>query len=1013
MTPERWQEVKRVLAGALERVPEERRAYLDQTCAEPSLRREVESLIAAHGQGDSGLSTRAIEINETLKSGVKLGSYTILDRIGAGGMGEVYRAHDSKLGRKVAIKVLPAALVSDLSQLSRFQREARLLASLNHPSICTIYDVGEYEGQHFIAMEFLDGQTLRDRLCGVPLPLHQILDLGFQVADALDLAHSHGIIHRDIKPANIFITHRGQAKILDFGLAKQLSAAPASGYSTTYSGTTAKTHDATDLSLTASGVALGTVAYMSPEQALGQDVDARTDLFSFGAVLYEMATGRQAFSGSSFAAVLEVILHQAPAPPLQLNPSLPADFELILNTALEKDRALRYKSASEIRVDLKRLQRDTDSGRSPADARTLLAARDLGQAPGRRYKMVTAAMVLASLLVIALAVGGYFYFHRERVLTDKDSVILADFANTTGDPVFDDTLRQGLSVQLQQSPFLAMVPDDQITQILRMMEQPTGARLTHDVARQVCRRANATAVIDGSISAVGNQYVLGLRAVNCERGDTLAEEQVATGAKEKVLGTLGSAASALRSKLGESRASLETYDVPLDQATTSSLEALQAFTLGDRAAKKGDYPAAISALQRAVGLDPAFASAYYLLSIEYSNLGEGTLAGGTMRKAYDLRGRASDREKLAIFSEYYVLVKGDLEKAAQACQLWAGTYPRDSLAHMHLGQFYLLLGRVDPAVTELLETIRLDPTYALAYGSVADAYLEMGRPDEARATIEQARTRQVDSPFFGALLWWVAYLQNDPSGMAKYEAAEREEAGPFVLDLILATDQGRLSRFRDFTERLMRSASGANQKDEAAQAEAELARMEALVGNAPKARNAAMEASTMSTDWDVQGTAAVALAMAGDAAASQKLAADLNQRFPEATSVRFCYLPAIRAALALHQGNPQEAIDSLSATSSYELLWNPGMMTVYLRGEAYLAAHQGVQAAAEFQKVLDHRFIAFASPLAHLQLGRAYALQDNAARARSAYQDFFALWKDADPDIPILKQAKAEYAKLR
>ena len=1001
MTPERWQEVKKVLAGALERVPEERSAYLDQTCAEPSLRREVESLIAAHEQGDGGFIMRAVGAAETLKSGEKLGSYTILDRIGVGGMGEVYQAHDSKLERNVAIKVLPATLVSDPSQLSRFQREARLLASLNHPSICTIYDVGEHNGRQFIAMEFLDGQTLKDRLCGAPLPLEEVLELGVQVADALDVAHSHGIIHRDIKPANIFITYRGQAKILDFGLAKQLSAAPASAL------------DTIGLTLTASGVALGTVAYMSPEQALGEDVDARTDLFSFGAVLYEMVTGRQAFSGSSFAAVIDAILHQAPEPPLQLNPNLPTDFELILNTALEKDRALRYKSAAEIRADLKRLKRDTDLGLAPTDARSPLAARYWGRARGRRYKIVTAAIVVASLLVIALAGGAYFYFHRERVLTDKDSVILADFTNTTGDPVFDDTLRQGLSVQLQQSPFLAMVPDDQITQILRLMEQPTDARLTHDVARQVCQRANATAVIDGSISAVGSQYVLGLRAVNCQSGDTLAQEQVATGAKEKVLGTLGNAASALRSKLGESRASLETYDVPLAQATTSSLEALQAFTLGNQAANKGDYAAAISALQRAVSLDPDFALAYYLLSIEYSNLGENTLAAGTIRKAYDLRGRASDREKLAIFSEYYLLVGGDLDKTAQACQLWVGTYPRDSLAHMQLSQSYLLLGRVDPAVAELLETIRLEPTYALAYGSLADAYLEMGRLDEARATIAQARKRQVDSPFFGALLWWAAYLQNDSSGMAKYEAAEREQEGPFGLDVILATDQGRLSRLRDFTRHLILSAKEANQKDRAAGVEGDTAWMEALVGNLTEARDAALQASNMSTDWDVQGTAAVTLAMAGDAAASQKLAADLNQRFPDATSVRFCYLPAIRAALALHQGNPQEAIDNLSATSPYELLWHSGLMAVYLRGEAYLAAHQGAQAAVEFRKVLDHRFIAYASPLAHLQLGRAYAIQGNAAQARSAYQDFFALWKDADPDIPILKQAKAEYAKLR
>lgn len=1009
MTPERWQQVKEVLAVALELPHEARRAYLDQSCAEASLRRQVESLIAAHERSDSDLSVPALRAGETLKIGAQLESYTIVDRLGAGGMGEVYEAYDSKLGRKVAIKVLPAALVHQPAQLLRFEREARLLASLNHPNICTIYDIGECDHQRFIAMEFLEGQTLRDRLARDPLPFPDVVDLGIQMADALDAAHGHGIIHRDIKPANIFITGRAQAKILDFGLAKHLSEIGAPLSSTAEH----EMMDATDLDLTIPGAAVGTVGYMSPEQALGQDIDARTDVFSLGAVLYEMATGRRAFAGVTSAAVFDAILHKEPESPVALNPSLPPEFERILRSALEKERALRCQSASALRADLKRLQRDTESAGTAVRAESALAASP--RLPGRRHYKAAGLIIVSSLLAIALTGGGYLYFHSEAraPLTDKDSVVVADFANSTGDPAFDDTLRQGLSVQLQQSPFFQLVSDDQIAQTLGMMEQPSSARLTHDVARQVCLRAGAKATIEGSIATVGSQYVLGLKAVDCQSGDVVAEDQITTDAKEKVLGILGNAASALRTKLGESRASLASFDVPLAQATTSSLEALQAFTLGDRAAKKGDDVRAVSEFKRAVGLDPNFALAYYSLGDEFSYLGEKTLAAEAIKKAYDLRDRVSDREKLTISSKYYASATGDWEKAIQASQLCAETYARDPAAHRQLGSFYLELGRDDSAITELLEAIRLDPTDALAYGDLAEVYLELGRPDQARETIERARAKGVDSAHFGALLWWVAYIENDPPEMAKYEAAERREAGPYGLDAIQAVDEGRLGQLRSVIPRLEAAAAQVNQNDRAAEAQMDMAWMEIAVDNAAEARKAALKASKMSTEWDVQGPAAVILALAGDAATSDALAAGLNKRFPESTSVRFCYLPAIQAAEALREAKPREAVDTLSAALPYDLLWNQGMMTVYLRGEAYLAAHQGAEAAAEFQKVLDHRFIAFANPLAYLGLARADVLQGDIAKARPAYQNFLTQWKDADPDLPVLKQAKAEYAQLQ
>jgi eukaryotic-like serine/threonine-protein kinase len=1004
MTPERWQEVKLLLAAALERPPEERRAYLDESCSDASMRREVESLIAAHEQGQSGFLLHAVETGEVLESGTKLGSYTIIGRIGIGGMGEVYEASDSKLGRKVAIKVLPPALMHGSAKLFRFQREAKLLASLNHPNICTIHDVGEHGGRHFIAMEFLDGQTLKARLINGPLLFDEVVELGVQIADALEVAHSHSIIHRDIKPANIFVTNRGQAKILDFGLAKQLPTAGSPGRSTAGEDST----QGEDLEFTVPGAAVGTVSYMSPEQALGQDVDAQTDIFSFGAVLYEMATGQRAFRGTTSAAVFDAILHKTPEWPPQSNSSLPDEFERIVNGALEKDRRRRYQSAFELRADLKRLQRETGSGQ--LSAKTRLGPRVTTHRWLRRNRRT--AGICSFLLILIVAAAGYLWFGRTPPLTNKDSIILADFSNTTGDPAFDDALRQGLSVQLQQSPFLQMVSDDQVAQTLRMMEKPPGARLTNDMAREVCQRVNATAVIEGSIAAVGSQYVLGLEAVNCASGQIVAQEQAATNAKEKVLNVLGGAASDLRSKLGESRASLATYDVPLADATTPSLEALQAFTLGEAAAKKGDYAGAVSAFERAVSLDPNFASAYKSLAIEYSDLGEKALAAPTMKKAYDLRGHASDHEKLAITSEYYASGIGDLDKAAEASRLLVSTYPRDSQAHIQLGSLYLELGREEQAISELREAIQLDPTDSLAYGDLAEAYLEQGRFDEASATIGQAQLRRLNAPILQALLWWVAYLQNDPAGMAQYESAEREEAGPFGLDGILAIDQGRLGRLREVTANLVASAMEARQADRAAGAQADMAWTEALVGQTTEARRAALKVRAMSQDRDARGTAAVVLAISGDVAASEDLAADLSQRFPDATAVRYCYLPAVRAGLALHQGNPQEAIDGLSPVSRYDFLWRQGMMVTYLRGEAYLAAQQGAQAAAEFQKVLDHRYIAFASSLAHVQIARAYALQKDTARARSAYERFFALSKNADPDVPILRQAKLEYARL-
>ncbi len=975
MRPDRWRQVEHVYHSALKREEPARDAFLREICREDEeLRCEVRSLL---DQTESGL----------LNHPLQLGPYQIVGVLGAGGMGTVYQARDTRLNRIVAIKL------SDAKFSSRFEREARAVAALNHPHICTLYDVGP----NYLVMEYVEGEPLAG-----PIAVSQALRLAIQMADALTAAHAKGIIHRDLKPGNVLVTKSG-VKILDFGLAKMEETVPEEDPSATLPPRTEE------------GMILGTTAYMSPEQAQGQPVDRRSDIFSFGAVLYEMLTGRRAFRGDTRLSILSKIVNEEPEPVSSVRKGIPPELGRIIARCLRKDPDRRFQHMDDLKVALEEVKEESGSG-----AAVMKAARP-------RFGGLKAALAGIGVVAIFIAAGLFWTTHRSHALTERDTIVLADFTNTTGDAIFDDTLRQALAIQLEQSPFLNVLSDRRVADTLRLMNRQPSERITQAIGREICIRTGSKALLSGSIAELGSHYAIALRASDCQSGDSLASVESEAESRERVLRTLSAAATSLRHKLGESLSSIQKLNKPLDEVTTSSLEALQAWNQGYQLYLQGGGFASLADYKRAVELDPNFARAYLSMAYEYWDVGQYGQQAQLLEKAYSLRDRVSERERYLITAEYQLFVAGDLEEAVRIYKQWLQNYPREVSAHYDLGWTYWEEQQYEKAISEYREVLRIDPDFYNAYQGLVLNYTALGRFDEAKATLDEALARKLDGFSLRFDAYILAFLQGDSAAMkehanwAKSSSGGAEEAWLLWVQGFAESYYGHFAAARQFEQRAFESALHNNASEAAAWQRLCDAEAETWAGNSAMALQDVAAALPLTQEpWHLAIAAGIS-AEAGGSVQGEKLR---NAAVPNLGSYgpRSALTQANLAMFELAHNEPAEALERLRNQPPPPKQLHPFVSSI--RARALLAQGQGSAAAAEFQKIIDHRTESLLPgsdtielgpfwPITYVWLARARSQSGDTAAARRAYQDFFAIWKDADPDLPILKQAKAEYAKLK
>jgi serine/threonine protein kinase/tetratricopeptide (TPR) repeat protein len=982
----------------------------------------------------------------TIAEGTQFGPYRLLEKIGAGGMGEVYRVLDTRLEREVALKLVSDSyLVADLGSGSpsptpghptptptphsashasheRFLREARSAATLNHPNVCAIYDTGEQDGRPYLVMELLRGETLKHYLAragGHGLPPEEVVAFAQQAAAAIAAAHAKGIIHRDIKPANLFVVDgpRGkrQIKILDFGLAKKQAGLAVADTRTYDLDDTAVGTGTAAMELTSPGSAVGTVSYMSPEQARGSPLDARTDLFSLGTVIYEMATGKTPFGGGSTADVFVALLRENPPPVSKINPAMPRQLDAIVAKLLAKDVAMRYASAEELQEDLE----GVSLAAAPPPAKS--------SAGKPKWPWVAGAAGVALLLALAwwkyqpaAAPGGKAQNGTAATepATKKDSLILADFVNHTGDPVFDTTLNQALQIDLEQSPVINIVSPQHLLQSVKYLGKPEGTPVTPAIAREIGEREGIKAIITGTIANMGKEYVITLSAQNTATGDEIVSEQAQAPDKEHVLDALGKAAAAMRGKLGEDLNSIKKLDTPFGQATTSSLEAFRAYALGDKAhAKAQDIPEAEGHYLRAIELDPHFAMAYARLGVVFFNSGQVTKATNYFAKAYELSKDVSEREKLYIAGHYYSVVEGNLPKVVETLQEAIQAYPGQIDNYININVIYMTLGQYEQGLPYAQKAVEIDPQDSIAAENLLADYISLGRIDDVKKELERTEKLDLNSSTGDLVIYMVAhFLLGQPQEVQRVMAKIAGRPDEFLATQTLATTQQYSGQFRLAAATMQRAAEqAARAKAPDAQAglllEEETARgLAGLCGSGGVVR----QALALDKSRQTQASAALAAATCSDGKFALPLASELAKKYPQDTLIQDVFGPLSKAFVALAAGHAQEAIDAAEPAKPY----NTNYPASYVQGLAYLQLHDASHALGAFQTAARANAGSitnwWAPYLAQLQLGlaRAYAMGGDKASAKKSYEAFFATWKDADADLPMLVAAKKEYAAL-